>query len=439
MMARRDFLAGALTLSLAARASAAGRSLLTLSEAAKLAWLYGLPMVETAAIRARTARLGTFNRLYHQTDLVTPANQKVTSPNNDTLYSRGFLDLRQGPVTLSLPASGERYLSLALMDIWTNNFAILGTRTTGPDGGRFTVAGPNGPAPADAIRAPSDFVFALGRTLVDGPDDLIAARAIQAMITASGPERAPVNFVTPVTRNAPWRDYFTSVGALLAENPPPATDTGFFHAVRALGLTPGGFNPPAFTPAEEQQIAEGVAQAKRTAAEPRGGLYAAQGWVYPQANLGDFGQDYVFRGQIALTGLFGLPLAEAVYTRPVGDHNSGLLHGERYRLTFPPGQMLPVDAFWSLTMYAATPDGQFFLTPNAIDRYAIGDRTPGLKYGPDGSLDIWISRHAPGAGRDSNWLPAPAEGPYIVSLRAYLPRADLLNGAYRAPPLTPGF
>ena len=130
-------------------------------------------MIETAGVRARTARLGTFNRLYHQTDLVTPANQKVTSPNNDTLYSRGFLDLRQGPVALTLPASGERYLSLALMDIWTNNFAILGTRTTGPDGGRFIVAGPSGPAPADAIRAPSDFVFALGRTLGSKPNQNI--------------------------------------------------------------------------------------------------------------------------------------------------------------------------------------------------------------------------------------------------------------------------
>ncbi|MEW6391233.1 MAG: DUF1254 domain-containing protein [Pseudomonadota bacterium] len=439
MIPRRDFLAGALTLSLAARASAAGRAPLPLTQAAKLAWLYGLPMIETAGIRARTAKLGTFNRLYHQTDLVTPANQKVTSPNNDTLYSRGFLDLRQGPVTLNLPASGERYLSLALMDMWTNNFAVLGTRTTGPDGGRFVVAGPSGPAPSGAIRAPSDFVFALGRTLVDGPSDLAAARAVQAAIIASGPERPPTDFVTPVARTAPWRDYFASLGALLAENPPPATDAGFFHAVGALGLTARGFDPPTFTAEQEQQIADGVAQAVRTAAEPRGGLYAAQGWVYPQANLGDFGQDYVFRGQIALTGLFGLPLAEAVYTRPVGDHNSGLLNGERYRLTFPPGRMLPVDGFWSLTMYAATPDGQFFLTPNAIDRYTIGDRTPGLKYGADGSLDIWISRRPPGPGRESNWLPAPAQGPYMVSLRAYLPRADLLNGVYRAPPLLAGF
>ncbi len=439
MILRRDFLAGAMTLSTGFGARAAGGEPLPLVEAAKLAWLYGLPMIETAVVRSRTAKLGTFNRLYHQTDLVTPANQKVTSPNNDTLYSRGFLDLRQGPVELTLPASGTRYLSVALMDLWTNNFAILGTRTTGPDGGRFIVAGPTGPAPSGAIRAPSDFVFVLGRTLVDGPADLAAARAVQAAIAASGPERAPGDFVVPVARTAPWRAYFTSVGELLRENPPPATDAAFFHAVHALGLTARGFAPPAFTPAQEQEIAQGIEKAKQIAADPRGGLYAAQGWVYPRANLGDFGQDYVFRGQIALTGLFGLPLAEAVYTRPVGDSGTGLLHGDRYRLTFPVGRALPVDGFWSLTMYAATSDGQFFLTPNAIDRYAIGDRTRGLRHGSDGSLDIWISRQPPGGARDDNWLPAPAQGPYMVSLRAYLPRPELLTGDYRAPPLRAGF
>lgn len=439
MMQRRDFLAGALSMAAIARAQAMTQDPLSLKDAARLAWLYGLPMIETAVIRSRTARLGTFNRLYHQTDLVTPTNQKVTSPNNDTLYSRGFLDLRQGPVELTLPASHERYLSVALMDIWTNNFAILGTRTTGPDGGRFTIAGPTQPAPAGAIRAPSDFVFVLGRTLVDGPADLAAARLVQAGIAASGPERIASDFVVPVTRAAPWRAYFASVGDLLRENPPPATDGAFFRAINALGLTAQGFAPTNFTPQQEDQIAQGVEEAKQTAAEPRGGLYAAQGWVYPRASLGDFGQDYVFRGQIALTGLFGLPLAEAVYTRPVGDNGTGLLHGDRYRLSFPAGQTLPVDGFWSLTMYAATPDGQFFLTPNAIDRYAIGDRTPGLRRGSDGSLDIWIARQPPGGARDANWLPAPAKGPYMVSLRAYLPRPELLNGAYRAPPLRAGF
>jgi hypothetical protein len=99
------------------------------------------------------------------------------------------------------------------------------------------------------------------------------------------------------------------------------------------------------------------------------------------------------------------------------------------------GELLAVGSFWSLTMYEATPAGQFFLTPNPIHRYAIGDRTKGLTYGADGSLDIWIGRSDPGGGRSANWLPAPAQGPYSMSLRAYLPKPAFFNGEYRLPPI----
>jgi hypothetical protein len=95
-----------------------------------------------------------------------------------------------------------------------------------------------------------------------------------------------------------------------------------------------------------------------------------------------------------------------------------------------------VDSFWSLSLYEATDDGQFFFTDNPLNRYAIGDRTPGLRTNPDGSLDIWMGHESPGAEREANWLPAPA-GPFALFLRAYLPRADLLNGTYRAPAVEP--
>ena len=75
-------------------------------------------------------------------------------------------------------------------------------------------------------------------------------------------------------------------------------------------------------------------------------------------------------------------------------------------------------------------------TPSAINRYAIGDRTPGLKTNSDGSLDIWIGHANPGPERESNWLPAPA-GPCTMTLRAYLPKPEVLNGSYRLPRITP--
>ena len=129
-----------------ARAAPAGAST-GLRETARLAWLYGLPLIEVAAVRRRILGMTPANVLFHQRDLLTVATQRVTSPNNDTLYSRAMLDLSRGPVELILPPSGDRYLSVALMDMFTNNFAVLGTRPTGAEGGRFGLAGPTGPAP----------------------------------------------------------------------------------------------------------------------------------------------------------------------------------------------------------------------------------------------------------------------------------------------------
>jgi hypothetical protein len=96
-----------------------------------------------------------------------------------------------------------------------------------------------------------------------------------------------------------------------------------------------------------------------------------------------------------------------------------------------------VDAFWSLTMYEAEPNGAYFLAENQIDRYTIGDRTPGLRFDQDGSLEIWIARADPGGERRSNWLPAPADGPFMVILRAYLPRQEIVSQTY-VPPAVEG-
>ncbi len=122
--------------------------------------------------------------------------------------------------------------------------------------------------------------------------------------------------------------------------------------------------------------------------------------------------------------------------RAQGD-GQGLFNGDGlWRLTLP--AQLPLDGFWSLSMYEATPDGQFFFTDNPLNRYAIGDRTRGLTRNADGSLDIWICRTDPGGARSANWLPAPKAGPYALFLRTYLPRAELLDGRWRVPAITAG-
>lgn len=406
----------------------------SLRAAARDAWLYSVPLIEVANVRRRILAKGPANNFVHNRNLTNIETQKVTSPNNDTLYSHAMLDLRAGPVELTLPVTGDRYFSMQLVDMYTNTIAVLGTRTTGGGGGRFVVAGPNGNAPANAIRAPSDWAFVLARALVDGPSDVAAVRTVQDGLGIKG-SAGPVPAIAVPARDAPWRDYFAGAAALIAESLPPVTDDALFDRIAPLGLTRSGFRPPDLPAGAISEIEAGIADARAIAAQSQLGKSISDGWAYPPWDLGRFEQDYEFRAQIAVSGLFALPLEEAFYARSTGDAPDGLFHGDRYHLHFAPGALPPVDGFWSMTLYEATGDGQFFFTPNAIDRYAVGDRTEGLVRNRDGSIDIWIAREDPGPARRANWLPAPQTKPFILSMRAYVPQAPLLNGVYHFPPL----
>ena len=144
------------------------------------------------------------------------------------------------------------------------------------------------------------------------------------------------------------------------------------------------------------------------------------GWTF-NLRVGAYGHDALLRAAVAASGWGANVPAEAVYAHSEYDGT------HRYLLHFPAGGLPPVDAFWSVTMYG--PD-RFFIA-NPINRYAIGDRTPGLQYGRDGSLDIYMQRDSP-PGHESNWLPAPA-GPFSLTMRLYLPKRSVLAGRYEYP------
>ena len=168
-MQRRQFMIGggtlATTLAMGETAFAAGAY--TLRDAAREAWIYTLPLNEIANVRARTLGLGAkANTFIRQPSLAGPESRNVTTPNNDTIYALAFIDLSKGPATIAQPDIGDRYASFAFMDMWSDNFAVLGTRTTGPKGGSFILVGPNDAAPVGAIRSPTPWVWALAWFIV---------------------------------------------------------------------------------------------------------------------------------------------------------------------------------------------------------------------------------------------------------------------------------
>jgi len=454
-----------------------------LMDVARLAYIYGFAPYEMTRLRTqafaqpRSGKPARPNALLHGRALTTPTTGRVTNTNADMLKSSAWLDLSRGPLAIHTPDAANRYYSLALMDVFTNNFAVLGRRATGGAAADFWLAGPQwaGAAPAGmtTIRAPTNAVWALLRIMIDGPDELPAVHALQDQFSISAPpgrsSQTPPEGQDPATPPPALFDsgkpltFFDVLNAVLTENPPPARDQAVLDRLRAIGVGPSlRFRRQDFTSAQLDALRQGLASARdeirgRAGAPPHGasrggpahwpsdallarlrGAASAPptgrraGWSRPAAAVGNFGADYLLRARCALRGIGGLPCEEAMYfiaaTDAVGDPLNGR---HNYVLQFPPAGEPPVDAYWSLTAYWSDEDNRRWLTPNEINRYSIGNLTPGLRHGADGSLEISIQRDRPSAG-DENWLPAP-DGRFVLNLRAYQPRLELRDGRYAIP------
>lgn len=432
LMNRREFAVGAGALALAGCATStatdtAGPSLLPApplrvdpASYAEELFLYGFAPFEMAHLSGGALAQGApANRFVHRTTLSDHTARSVTTPNNDTLYSPAFVDLTGGPVELVTPTLTDRYWSVAMLSAFTDNFRILGTRTTKGAGGKYWIVGPQWRGRAregvEVVRAPTADVWVLGRILVDGERDRAAAVAAQSQFTMQPVGGATVARRFRATDPLDAAIFFGVLDETLTRSGAPASD-------RSSGLTDG----------DSWRRDAGATLAKLRGGFGRKGRLI-NGWTYAADNLGDFGDDHAFRAQVALSGLGALPKAEAMYLSGIVDASGALLNGANaYRFSLPAGGA-PVDAFWSLSMYEVDAEGRLYFIDNPINRYAIGNRTHGLQVAADGSLEVILSADRP--ANVSNWLPAPRK-PFRVTFRGYLPQAPLLSGAWTLPAIT---
>lgn len=374
------------------------------------------------------------NTLQHHRRLSDHTSRWITAPNNDTLYSNAWLDLSAGPVRIRVAAMpAGRYWSVALMDAFTNHFAMLGQRLDGVGPVDVTLLGP---AQHDAVvsgrvfRAPGNDAWLFARCLVEGAADLTRSHAMQDRITlhTSAGASDATRVVPGAADDAP--NFLAVVNEALARNPPPADEAALLDRWAVVGLRPGAVDAWRDIGADARQawttrIGALRDQLKRAAASGRRDI---QGWMAAATDIGNFGRNFALRASVALGGLGALEPAEAMYfVRYHCDAKQPLDGRHRYTLRVPPGG-IPTDSFWSFSMYEPSADGQRFFVQNPIGRYSIGNRTEGLLPNADGSLDIALQHDVPAGERlRANWLPAPA-GPFQIALRTYLPRPELRDG-----------
>jgi len=421
------------------------------------AFVYGYPLVESM----RTCRLQTtgperapIDALYHYKRPSTDVDRDVVTPANDLLYTTAWIQLCDGPRLLRVPAAARhpgRYFVLALYDAYTENFENLGPRNCSADGETVVLLGPRtqvpeGLAHLKQVRCPTDLVWLVGRVLVADEPDLPAARVLQQEIalecvsgtTPGGAPLAvrewagePVDAMAelhergrPAAEVAPR--FFTSLVQALADAPGRVEDQGMVAWFGQAGLLGGAaFRWDALEPAQRAGLTVGLAEASALVAKVARSR-RARPWVLA-SRAGRYGSDYLTRALTAYIGLGALATSEAIYGAGHFDADAQPLDGRRdYTLRFAPGQLPPVDAFWSVTLY----DADRFLYRNPLQRHAIGDRTRGLKHDADGGLTLHFSHRAP--ADMANWMPAPA-GPFYLILRLYHPREEVRG--WKAPAL----
>jgi hypothetical protein len=379
------------------------------------------------------AGMGTgVNALIPRVTLSDASARDITTPNNDTLYGSAWLDLSGGPVFFSIPPLA-RYHSASLMSITSDVNAVLGTRSVGSSGGRYAIVGPGWrgdlPAGVEKVQSQSNDAWLLVRVVVNGPEDLAAAAdgLMRYTLSATG---ASVPLTLKVPSLPDGQAFLTTVNTAIERS----GDALLIE--RARQFADQGIGQPwdRLTP---QQQTLWNASLPALIEELKGGLLNGEGvngWVYPPFNIALYGDDDDLRSLVALGGLAALPRVEAVYVSTRRDGEGRALSGDKsWRLRIPGG--LPVGAFWSLTMYSQEADGRLFFVPNALDRFAVGDRSRHLRPNPDGSIELFIQNSMPSGERVVNWLPAP-KGNFVLMFRAYLPGAGLLDGSVRLPPVT---
>jgi hypothetical protein len=421
---------------------------------ARDAFLYAYPMLfnyktlyQQAVDPTSNSYVGGFGKFRNYSRPYGPENKEIVTPNNDTPYSWAWLDLRREPWVLTVPAvPKERYYVFQWIDLFTYNFAYVGSRTTGNGAGHYLFAGPSwhGDTPKGidkVFRSETDLILTLGRTALNGASDVKNVQAIQKQYkltplsafehTAAPPSAPKLSFPKWDEAKATSVDFIADLNFLLQFTQPPApSERELMARFAKIGIAPGAPFDPVALPADARAALEaGAADGKAALADAEKRTTSSFDLFGSRADLKD---DYTTRAVAAAMGIYGNTKEEAVYvgTRVNAEHQQ-LIGSQPYVLHFDKKDLPPAKFFWSMTLYDLPAR---HLVANPIHRYSVGDRTQGLKYGADGSLDIYVQNTPPGANEMSNWLPAPV-GAYDLVMRIYGPDQTVLDGSWTFPTL----
>jgi len=415
-------------------------------------FIYGLPLVMNYAVMQEYAVdknsgqfKAPFNQILNEARVFTYKDTAIPTPNSDTPYSLCWLDLRAEPIVLSVPAvEKDRYFSVMLCDGNTFNYGYIGSRVTGNEPGDYLVVGPGwkGGTPTGikkVFQSTTPFSLAAYRTQLINPDDMpnvikvqsgYKVRPLSQYLNQPAPPAAPEMDFVPASTAGIKDNFFEYLDAALEFVPESARDKEIRAKLARIGVGPGKtFSFKDLSLEHKAAVMLAMKQGDdKVEKYLNSGMKNINGWKVGSL-FGDaafYNGDWLKRAAAVKGGIYGNDAAEAMYPLTKTLANGEELDGSRhnYTLTFPAGQLPPVNAFWSVTMY----DGKTqLLIENPINRYLLNSpMLPGMKTNADGSLTIYIQKDSPGPDKEANWLPAP-DGPIYLVMRLYWPKTGDLS------------
>ncbi len=427
-------------------------------------FIYGLPIVMNYTVsydfwvdKTSGQYKSGFNELVNEHRVFTYKDTAVVTPNSDTPYSFACLDLRAEPFVVSVPAVEKaRYFSLQFVDWNTFNYGYVGSRVTGDEAGDYLVVGPDweGETPAGikgVLRPSTQFTIVLFRTQLFGADDMPNVIKVQdgyriqplsTYLKQPAPPAAPKLDFPKASKELVKTNFFEYVDFALQFAPAGPEEKEIRAKLAKIGIGPDKtFEFEDLSLEHKAAVLIGMKEGEKKVEEKVSAIgKKVNGWSIASAfgNREFYNGDWLLRAAAAKAGIYGNDAVEAVYPMVKTLPNGELLDGSKanYTLTFPAGQLPPVNAFWSVTMY----DGKTqLLIENPIDRYLINSpMLPEMNKNEDGSLTLYIQKDNPGADKESNWLPAPSDPIYMV-MRLYWPKTEAPsilpagNGSWKPP------
>jgi len=414
---------------------------------AEEALIYGLPLVMNYAVMYEYAvdkggpqYKAPFNQIKNEARVFTYQDTAIITPNSDTPYSFLWLDLRAEPMVISVPAIDKRrYYSVQLIDGNTYNYGYIGSRATGSEPGHYMVVGPDWkgatpPGIRKVFTSTTPFALSAIRTQLFNAKDMpnvvkvqagYKAQPLSGFLNQPAPAAAPAIDFLPATSKGIKENYLAYLDAALRFVPATPEDRDVRARIARIGIGPGKtFDFKDLSLEHKAAVGEGLkAGEEKVDKFLASGVRNVNGW-----NVGAFFGDRTFykgdwlkRAAAAKGGLYGNDAVEAVYPFTRAESKGELLDGSKhnYTITFPAGQLPPVNAFWSVTMY----DGKSqFLVKNPINRYLVNSpMVSAMKKNADGSLTLYVQKASPGKALESNWLPAPSNTIFLV-MRLYYPK-----------------